>query len=51
MPRYGDTISKKILIIFHKRFKMVITAYYFEGMKNSNNMNMDFFTICQFVLE
>jgi len=42
MPRYADTISKKILIIFHKRFKIVITAYHFKGNKISNNMNMDF---------
>ena len=42
MPRYADTFSKKLLFIFHKRFKMVITAYHFKGIKISNNMNMEF---------
>ena len=42
MPRYADAISKKILIIFHERFKMVITAYHFKGINISNNMNMEF---------
>jgi len=51
MPRYAGTISKKILIIFHKGFKMVITAYHFKGIKISNNINKDFFTICQFMLK
>jgi len=42
MPRYADILSKKILIIFHRRFKMVITAYHFKGIKISNHMNMEF---------
>jgi len=42
MPRYADILSKKILIILHRRFKMVITAYHFKGMNISNNMNFEF---------
>jgi len=38
----GTPLVKKILIVFHKRFKKVITAYHFKGIKISNKMNMDF---------
>ena len=42
MPRCAGTISKNILIIFNKHFKMVVIAYHFKGIKISNNMSMYF---------
>ena len=42
---FMQTSLVKRSLFFYKRFKMVITAYHFKGIKISNNMNMFFYNL------